>query len=146
MKCIHFKIRSKKYHKYIYCKKKNKEITFCDCRNCKEKEYKAVKELKKKSKKLKNLEAKRYSIITDNLKVCYVCQKKKKDDLNEVFEGSNRQMSMKYGLVIPICRSCHTEYDLNKNLRQKYQKEAQKKFEEKYGHELFMQEFRKNYL
>lgn len=146
MKCINFRIRTRNYEKYLYCVKKHKEIKFKDCNNCKYKDFKPVKELKKKSNKLKNLEAKRFSIITDNLKICYVCQKRKKDDFNEVFEGSNRQMSMKYGLVIPICRQCHIEYDLNKELRQKYQREAQKKFEEKYGHDLFMQEFKKNYL
>lgn len=146
MNCMYLKIRSRKYQKYIYCKQKDKEINFYDCKNCKDKDFKKTKELKKKSNKLKNLEAKRFSIITNNLKICYVCQKRKKDDLNEVFEGSNRQMSMKYGLVIPICRTCHTEYDLNKELRQKYQREAQKIFEEKYGHDLFMQEFKKNYL
>lgn len=146
MKCINFRIRTKNYEKYLYCIKKHQKIEFKDCRNCKDKDFKPVKELKKKSKKLKKLEAKRFSIITNNLKICYVCQKRKKDDLNEVFEGSNRQMSMKYGLVIPICRLCHIEYDLNKELRQKYQREAQEKFEEKYGHDLFMQEFKKNYL
>lgn len=146
MNCMYLKIRSRKYQKYIYCKQKNKEINFCDCKSCKDKDFKKTKELKKKSNKLKNLESKRFSIITNNLKICYVCQKRKKDDLNEVFEGSNRQMSMKYGLVIPVCRTCHTEYDLNKELRQKYQREAQKIFEEKYGHDLFMQEFKKNYL
>ena len=146
MNCMYLKIRSRKYKKYIYCKQKDKEINFYDCKSCKDKDFKKTKELKKKSNKLKNLEAKRFSIITNNLKICYVCQKRKKDDLNEVFEGSNRQMSMKYGLVIPVCRTCHTEYDLNKELRQKYQREAQKIFEEKYGHDLFMQEFKKNYL
>ena len=146
MNCMYLKIRSRKYQKYIYCKQKDKEINFYDCKSCKDKDLKKTKELKKKSNKLKNLEAKRFSIITNNLKICYVCQKRKKDDLNEVFEGSNRQMSMKYGLVIPVCRTCHTEYDLNKELRQKYQREAQKIFEEKYGHDLFMQEFKKNYL
>lgn len=146
MNCMYLKIRSRKYQKYIYCKQKDKEINFYDCKSCKDKDFKKTKELKKKSNKLKNLEAKRFSIITNNLKICYVCQKRKKDDLNEVFEGSNRQMSMKYGLVIPVCRTCHTEYDLNKELRQKYQREAQKIFEEKYGHDLFMQKFKKNYL
>ena len=146
MKCINFRIRTRNYEKYLYCTKRGKEIEFKDCSNCKYKEFKPIKELKKKSNKLKKIEAKRFSIITDNLKVCYVCKKKKKDDLNEIFEGSNRQMSMTYGLVIPICRQCHIEYDLNKELRQKYQREAQKKFEEKYGHDLFMQEFKKNYL
>ena len=123
-----------------------KKIQYEECQDCKCKEYKQVKELKKKSNRLKRLENNRFSIITDNLKICYICKQKKKDDLNEVFEGSNRQMSMKYGLVIPICRECHNKYDLDINLRSKYMKEAQIIFENTYSHELFMKEFKKNYL
>lgn len=63
-----------------------------------------------------------------------------------MFEGSNRQMSMKYGLVIPVCRECHTQYDLDKELRAEYQIEAQQIFEEIHSHELFMQEFKKDYI
>ena len=50
------------------------------------------------------------------------------------------------GLVIPICRECHQEWKENKELRQKYQREAQLKFENMHNHEFFMQEFKKNYL
>ena len=146
MKCINFRFRTKDYQKYIYCTNKKKKIQYEECKDCKYKEYKQVKELKKKSNKLKRLENNRFSIITDNLKICYICKQKKKDDLNEVFEGSNRQMSMKYGLVIPICRECHNKYDLDINLRSKYMKEAQIIFENTYSHELFMKEFKKNYL
>ena len=53
---------------------------------------------------------------------------------------------MQWGLVIPICRECHQEWKTNKELRIKYQQEAQFKFEDQYDHELFMQEFRKNYI
>lgn len=146
MKCINLRFRTKDYQKYIYCVRKKKQIKYQECCNCKYKEYKQVKELKKKTKKLKKLEDKRFSIITDNLNVCYICKRRKKDDLNEVFEGSNRQMSMKYGLVIPVCRECHTQYDLDKELRAEYQIEAQQIFEEIHSHELFMQEFKKDYI
>lgn len=146
MQCIHLKIRTKKYEKYIYCKQKKKKIEFKECKNCKHKEYKKTKKLKKKSNKLKNLESKRYSIITDNLKVCYVCKQKKKDDLHEIFGGSNRRKSMLWGLVIPVCRECHQKWKENENMREKYQQEAQKTFEKKHGHELFMTEFKKNVL
>ena len=146
MKCKNFRFRTKKYQKYIYCTKKKKEIKYSECKNCEDKEYKQVKEIKKKSNKLKKIEAKRFSIITDNLKICYICKKRAKEDLNEVFEGSNRQMSMKYGLVISVCRECHSQYDIDKELRNKYQKEAQLKFEEIHNHELFMKEFKKNFL
>lgn len=146
MKCINFRFRTKDYQKYIYCTKKKKKIQYEECEDCKYKEYKQVKELKKKSNKLKRLENNRFSIITDNLKICYICKQREKDDLNEVFEGSNRQMSMRYGLVIPVCRECHNKYDLDINLRSKYMKEAQIIFESTYSHELFMKEFKKNYL
>lgn len=146
MKCINFRFRTKNYQKYIYCTKKKKKIQYEECEDCKYKEYKQVKELKKKSNKLKRLENNRFSIITDNLKICYICKQRGKDDLNEVFEGSNRQMSMRYGLVIPVCRECHNKYDLDINLRSKYMKEAQIIFESTYSHELFMKEFKKNYL
>lgn len=146
MKCINFRIRTKKYEKYFYCVKKKKKIQLKECAECINKEYKVQKELKKKSKKLKKLEDKRFSIITDNLNVCYICKKKKKDDLNEIFEGKNRQTSMRYGLVIPVCRECHSQYDLDKELRARYQIEAQQLFEEIHSHELFMYEFKRDYI
>ena len=146
MNCMYFKIRSKKYQRYFYCEKKDKIIEFKDCRNCKYKCFKPVKELKKKSSKLKKLESKRYSIITDNLKICYICEKNKKRDLHEIFGGSNRQKSMEWGLVIPICGECHDKWKFDKELRQTYQGQAQEIFEEKYSHELFMKEFRKNFI
>ena len=104
MNCKYLKIRTKNYSKYIYCSNPNlkKEITFKQCKNCKYKEYKQVKELKKKSNSLKKLEDKRYSILTDNLKICYICRKKKKH-IHEIYKGSNRQTSMKNGFCIPIC-------------------------------------------
>lgn len=146
MSCINLKIRTRKYEKYIYCTERREQIGFIDCRNCKYKKYKPIKELKKKSKKQKRLEDKRYSIITDNLKDCYICKQKPKEDLHEAFGGSNRRKSIEWGLVIPICRKCHGEIDINQELKDKYQKEAQKIFEERYSHELFMAEFKRNYI
>ena len=147
MNCIHLKIRTKKYSKYIYCNNKNikKEISFSDCKDCKYKEFKQVKELKKKSNKLKQLEAKRYSILTNNLNICYICHKKRKDDIHEIFGGSNRQKSMKWGLTIPTCRECHSEWDINKELRKRVQEEAKQKFYKLYSKEKFLEEFGKYY-
>ena len=78
MKCKSFRFRTKDYKKYIYCVKKKKKIQYAECKECKYKEYKQVREIKKKSKKLKKLEDSRFSIITDNLKVCYICRKRPK--------------------------------------------------------------------
>ena len=146
MKCKNLKIRSKKYEKYIYCSKKNTKITYQDCTKCKYKEYKQIKKIKKQSKKQRKFETKRFSIITNNLNICYICNQNEKRDLNEVFGGSNRRKSMEWGLVIPICGDCHFEWHLSKELRQKYQQEAQLIFEKQYSHESFMAEFKRNYL
>ena len=61
-------------------------------------------------------------------------------------EGKNRQVSMKYGLVIPICRKCHGMVTNNKNLQDKLHKVAQKEFKKHYRTENFVQIFGKNYL
>lgn len=145
MNCINLKTRTKKYEKYLFCKKNKKQIEYKDCKNCIYKEFKPIKEIKKKSNKLKKLEDKRFSIITSNLKICYICKQKKKRDLHEIFGGSNRQKSMEWGLVLPICGDCHEEWKFNEVIRQKFQVQAQETFEEKYSHELFMAEFRKDY-
>ena len=148
MNCKYLKIRTKNYNKYIYCNNSNikKEITFKQCKNCKYKEYKQVKELKKKSKKLKKLEDKRYSILTDNLKICYICHKRKKDDLHELFPGANRRKSMELGIVIPICRICQEEWKINEEMRKNFQNEGKQKFYKLYSKEKFLEEFKKNYI
>lgn len=146
MSCINLRIRTKDYKKYIYCLKKKRQIQYKDCVNCKYKTYKQVKELKKKSKKQKKLEDKRFSIITSNLDVCYICNKRRKEDLHEIFGGSNRNTSMKWGLVIPVCRICHDKLDTDEKVRAEIQIKAQEKFEKDYSHELFMTEFKKNYI
>lgn len=146
MKCIYLKIRSKKFEKYIYCSKRKEKITYKDCINCRCKEYKLVQKIKRQSNKQRKLESKRSSIITDNLNVCYICGQKRKDELHEVFGGCNRKKSMEWGLVIPICRLCHLEWDVNEETRKKYRQEAQQIFEKKHSYELFMAEFRRNYL
>ncbi len=107
--------------------------------------------IRQKSKKLAKLEKNRFSIITKDLEHCYLCVKKgmkdiPKDDLHELIEGKNRQVSMKYGLVIPICRKCHEIVTNNKTLQDKLHRVAQKEFKKHYKSENFVQIFGKNYL
>ena len=107
--------------------------------------------IKKKSSKLAKLERNRFSIITNDLEHCYLCTKKgiknvTKDDLHELIEGKNRQASMKYGLVIPICRKCHEIVTNDKTLQDKLHKVAQKEFKKHYKTENFVQIFGKNYI
>ena len=144
--CINFKVRTKNYQKYFYCTKKKKEINYKNCKNCRYKEYKKLHKLKKKSNKLKRIESKRFSILTENLTVCYICDQNRKDDMHEIFSGSNRVKSMQWGLVIPICRICHKKWDIDESLRRKIQQEAKQEFIKRYTKEKFREEFGKNYI
>lgn len=100
--------------------------------------------MKVKSKKLAKLERDRFSILTYDLTRCIICGMPKQD-LNEIYPGRNRQNSMKYGLVIPICRKCHREYTDNAEMQLKWKKIGQKKFEEIYEED-FLEIFKRNYL
>lgn len=94
---------------------------------------------------------KRFSILTDNLTKCIYCGSHINIHKHEVFFGSNRKKSIKYGLVVPLCRECHQGtsgvhgrdgHDLDTYLK----KLAQEAFEKEYPDKDFIQEFGKNYL
>ena len=108
------------------------------------KKKEAVK-IKQKSSKLAKKERNRFSILTKDLAHCYIC-KHKKEDLHELVGGKNRQVSMQYGLVIPLCRKCHEKIENDETLKEKWHKVAQKEFKNYYKSENFVQIFGKNYL
>ncbi len=116
----------------------------------KEKEKQTTK-IKQKSSKLAKLEKNRFSILTNDLEHCYICTEEgikdiPKQDLHELCGGRNRKLSMKYGLVIPLCRKHHNLIENDETLKQKWHKVAQKEFKKHYKTENFMQIFGKNYL
>lgn len=100
--------------------------------------------MKVKSKKLAKLERDRFSILTYDLTTCIECGRPKQD-LNEIYPGRNRQNSMKYGLVIPMCRECHTRYTNNADMQLKWKKIGQQAFEKLYDKD-FLDIFKRNYL
>ena len=144
MKCKHLKTRSKKYRYYNYCTKLKKEIQYKDCENCNLKEYKDYKPLKQKTSKQAKLEKERFSLFTDDLSKCYFCNNKK-NDMHEIFGGRNRANSMKYGLCLPICRSCHIKYQNDPVFNEIWHIRGQSKFEEVYPGLAFLGIFKKNY-
>lgn len=100
--------------------------------------------MKNKSSKLAKLERSRYSIFTDDLETCIECGMSA-TDMNEIYQGRNRQNSMKWGLVIPMCRRCHTEYTNNRDMQLKWMKIGQKAFQDTYDID-FIDIFKRNYL
>ena len=93
---------------------------------------------------------KRFSVITDDMDHCYICGRNR-ECLHEVFYGTaNRKLSIKYGMVIPLCNFHHNMSDMgihfNYFLDTKVKQEAQYRFNEVYPDLDFLQIFGKNYL
>ena len=153
--CIHLKKRKNK----PYCNVIKEEITLSQCRECGNKEYKtkplhnslrssavSLHKMKNKSKELAKLERSRYSVFTDDLRHCILCGKKK-NDLHEIFGGRNRLNSIKYNLVLPLCRECHSLNQNNPFFNDYWHKQGQEYFECNIGtRDDFIGIFRKNYL
>ena len=92
----------------------------------------------------------RYSILTDDLDCCIVCGRPHAEK-HEIFFGSGkRKLSIKYGLVIPLCYIHHRDsksgIHFNKALREYWFKKGQEAFEKCYPKLDFMEIFGRNYI
>lgn len=103
--------------------------------------------MKSKSSKLARLEKNRKSVFYEDLSTCMFCGSTYKMTKHEIFEGRNRQNSMIYGFVLPLCLECHRKLQDNKEFDSHWKHKAQEYFEEHIGtHDDFMNIFRRNYL
>lgn len=101
--------------------------------------------MKQKTSKLRKLERERYSILTNDLENCFICQRPAQD-VHEIFCGAKRQMSMKNGFCVPLCREHHTLVT-NMRVADVYlREECQRKFEENHTREEFISLVGRNYL
>lgn len=101
--------------------------------------------MKQKSSKLSTLERNRKSILTDDLEHCIICGKKR-DHLHEIYEGKNRQNSMKYNCVLPLCYKHHILIHQDRKLSLIWKVKCQKEFEKTKSREAFISIFRRSYL
>jgi hypothetical protein len=101
-----------------------------------------------KTYKLQKLEkSRKESLFTDDMDHCYLCNEEEpipKDDIHEVYQGRNRHNSIKYKLIIPVCRKHHDELHDNQQLQNILKKQGQILFEQNYDIE-FVSIFYKNY-
>ena len=100
-----------------------------------------------------NVKKQNKSILQVDRKKCFICGRYMAYGIHEhhVFGGTaNRKKSDDWGLVIYLCPYHHNASNnsvhFNVTMRDQVQTYAQKKFEERYGHEKFMEVFHKNYL
>lgn len=140
MQCKYLTIRTKNYKKYKFCRL-NRQVILNECENCSNLILKANKPIFKRTSKQKQLEEKRYSILTKNLDKCYIC-KKVKDDIHEIYGGSNRKRSIENGFCVPLCRQCHQ----NELIIQKLRIIMQKEYEKNHTREEFIKLISKSYI
>lgn len=92
---------------------------------------------------------KRFSIIQNNFndRICYVCGRTNAHK-HEIMFGSNRDLSIKYGLCVCLCQEHHTGSNgvhNNRELDLFFKALAQNKFEQKYPALNWLSIFRRNY-
>ena len=147
MSCKNLK---QKVNRKLYCNTLKKEIKISECSNCKYKEY-SIKsnstKLKSRTSKQSKLERNRFSILTNDLEHCVICGARK-EHLHEVCFGRNRINSIKFGLVLPLCSTHHTEMHKNKEWQDYWHVVAQKRFMKYYHKSIdeFVDIFKINYL
>lgn len=138
MNCKYYRTRTEKKIKYGYCLKDKKKVPLF-CKECDNIEYKEKKMLKSRTNKQTKREKERFSIIYPDLTKCCVCGLKTGDfdkrinqytciEKNEVFEGSYRQISIRLGMVAPLCIFCHKQFHkdilgMNLYFKVRFQKE-----------------------
>lgn len=93
----------------------------------------------------------RFSIITSEMHRCYICGRLGGMHKHEIFFGSGkRELSKKYGLVVPLCGSCHEfgKEAVHNNREQDLKLKAigQRAFEKHYPKKSFLEVFGRNYL
>lgn len=90
------------------------------------------------------------SIIQQDMSRCYICGTTQNLHTHEIFYGSaNRKKSIEYGCYISICGHHHNLSNqgvhFDKQLDITLKRIAQECFEGIYGHDKFMEIFKKNY-
>lgn len=149
--CNNYKTKKEDKKIYHYCSKQKKEVSYyTDCIGCKKIDEKVIKglksytkltskkEMKKQTKVHAKKERTRSSIFTDDLTHCIENKNHIGHiDKHEIFEGKNRQKSIKYNLVVPLCRDCHQ----TPTIVLKWQKLGRLEFVNRYGEETFINEF-----
>lgn len=51
----------------------------------------------------------RKSVVTDDMDRCFICGSYRNIEIHHIFGASERKLSEKFGLIVPLCHSCHNE-------------------------------------
>lgn len=89
------------------------------------------------------------SIVCKGKERCYLCGSSRNIEIHHIFSGAFRKKSTKYGLVVPLCRECHTGTNgvhFNREKMLNLRKIGQRAFQREYPNIDFIKEFGRNYL
>ena len=101
--------------------------------------------MRNKTYKLKKLEKNRFSILTNDMEHCYICQSPFVE-IHEIYGGKNRKVSMQNGLCVPLCHKHHEYVTLNADGSNYLKQKCQKVFEETHSREEFMKLIGRNFI
>lgn len=78
---------------------------------------------------------------------CFLCGTWGKMDVHHIFGGPVRSVSDRYGLVVHLCRECHTKLHDTGEGKQYLHEVGQQAYEQKIGNRTaFIKEFIRSYL
>ena len=90
------------------------------------------------------------SILQSGDPRCFFCGRTLGLERHHVMSGPNRKLSEKYGLWVYSCDFCHRDtkegVQYNRKKADSLKRLTQIAFEARHSHELWMEEFRKNYI
>lgn len=88
------------------------------------------------------------SVLTKDVEHCFLCGRFGPEDMHHCISGrGRRQIADKYGLIVPLCRLCHSRLHDNGEGDQELKKYAQTYYEKHIGtREQFRQDFGKSWL
>lgn len=113
-----------------------------DNKSCLKTILKRNKPIKKRTTKQNKIERERDKDLIKTGYCGYCGKYCEKLDPHEIYGGSNRKRSIKYGFVKLLCRKCHE----NENIIQELRKQTQKEFEKTRTREEFIEIIGKSYL
>ena len=76
---------------------------------------------------------------------CYICGAPA-TDRHHMLHGRMRKKADQYGLIVPLCRTCHMLLHDHGDYDKQLQKDAQRMFEQTHTRAEFIKEFGKSFL
>lgn len=87
------------------------------------------------------------SIITVLTQKCFLCGSRKNIETHHIiYDFGNTKLSARYGLTVPLCKSCHEKVHSDREIDLKLKRLAQVAFQNEYPDEDFAQVFGEYYL